>query len=379
MTKSDLKRLEILSSNILTESLNRTESLTKGGYYILTHENGSKTYCERMNENSFKSIMNQAGAKTLSEGLQSFVNDRFKPLAKIAGYDVSYYDFSQNLFEAYLEPEEVVPTTPKQNETGSQILAPKQTKPDKSKVNTNLGGEDLPQTAFAKRSQNVKKVDLLVKAVFQNSTPDDFVITTDAGEWRPIKDVKNSEGKLVIIWENKDINSIRIETTLFPKDSNEVIVEVKDLKQNGKVVLNYRIEVYVIPTTAKQAFVFLRKVLFNQLKRWIDREVIRLKPFSQEFAFWKSSNPDFAYSFKSPNKNTIVLDLINFVNIAQHPILDDFVEQNNLKHKQNYLRALLDSAEEAGIFRFEREGNEIKILKGPSFNDFLEGKVRRVG
>lgn len=372
MLKSDTIRLGILKNKTINESVNHKIDLDRENYHVIVHENGSKTYTERMNENSYKLIMSHAGTNILSEALDSFIETRFKPLVKEAGYELSYYDFNDKLFEAYLEPEEAV--VPNERPIDRDLTR----KPDKSKQNTNLGGEDLPQTAFTKRSQNVRKVDLLVKTIFQNTTPDDFVITTDAGEWKPIKDIKDSNNKLVIIWENKQVSYIRIETTLFANDSNEVIVEVKDLKQNGKIVLEYRIEVYVIPTTAKQAYVFLRKVLFNQLKRWIDREVIRLKPFSEEFVFWKSSNPDFAYSFKSPNKNTIVLDLINFVNIAEHPILDDFVEQNNLKHKQNYLRALLDSSEEAGIFRFEREGNEIKILKGPNFDEFLEGNVRRV-
>ena len=63
---------------------------------------------------------------------------------------------------------------------------------------------------------------------------------------------------------------------------------------------------------------------------------------------------------------------------AKKPILDDFFEQNNLKHKQGYLQTLLDSAEAAGIFQFKREGNEILILRGPNYKAFLEGKVRRV-
>ena len=72
------------------------------------------------------------------------------------------------------------------------------------------------------------------------------------------------------------------------------------------------------------------------------------------------------------------MDLISFISTAKKPILDDFFEQNNLKHKQGYLQTLLDSAEAAGIFQFKREGNEILILRGPNYKAFLEGKVRRV-
>ena len=118
--------------------------------------------------------------------------------------------------------------------------------------------------------------------------------------------------------------------------------------------------------------------IFNLLKKFIDTKVILLEPFVTQFIFWKSDNPAYSYSFSSPNKNKIILDLISFINTAQKPVLDDFFEQNNLKHKQGYLQTLLDSAEAAGIFRFKREGNEIVILRGPNYKAFLEGKVRRV-
>ena len=70
--------------------------------------------------------------------------------------------------------------------------------------------------------------------------------------------------------------------------------------------------------------------------------------------------------------------MISFISTAKKPILDDFFEQNNLKHKQGYLQTLLDSAEAAGIFKFKREGNEILILRGTNYKFFLEGKIRRV-
>jgi hypothetical protein len=71
------------------------------------------------------------------------------------------------------------------------------------------------------------------------------------------------------------------------------------------------------------------------------------------------------------------MDLITFISTAKKPILDDFFEANNLKHKQGYLQILLDSAEAAGIFKFKREGNEIIIIRGVNYKAFLEGKVRR--
>jgi hypothetical protein len=106
--------------------------------------------------------------------------------------------------------------------------------------------------------------------------------------------------------------------------------------------------------------------------------VVQIDPFRYEYVFWKTDNPNFSYSFSTPNKNKIILDLISFISTAKKPILDDFFEQNNLKHKQGYLQTLLDSSEAAGIFQFKREGNEILIVRGPNYKAFLEGKVRRV-
>ena len=144
------------------------------------------------------------------------------------------------------------------------------------------------------------------------------------------------------------------------------------------MLINHFFEIYRIPTDEFLAEKFFRKTYFNLLKKFIDTKVITLEPFKTDFIFWKTDNPAFSYSFSSPNKNKIILDLISFISTARKPILDDFFEQNNLKHKQGYLQILLDAAEAAGIFRFKREGNEIIILKGPNYKHFLEGKVRRV-
>ena len=91
-----------------------------------------------------------------------------------------------------------------------------------------------------------------------------------------------------------------------------------------------------------------------------------------------TDNPLYTNKFSSPKKNKIVQDLIAFVNTAKHPILDDFFEQNNLKHKQGYLQTLLDACEAAGIFSFVREGNELLIVRGQNYKVFLEGRLRRV-
>lgn len=232
----------------------------------------------------------------------------------------------------------------------------------------------LPGTVKKQKTQNPKKVDLIIRTVFENKFLK-YKLTTDAGDWKPLKKPEPN-GKLYIVWENTKVNTILIDTLLFPGDTNKIVVKVQN--RNGEILLETFFEIYRIPTDEFLAEKFFRKTFFNLLKKYVDTNVIKLDPFVTEFIFWKSDNPTYSYSFSSPNKNKIILDLISFINTAQKPILDDFFEQNNLKHKQGYLQTLLDSSEAAGIFRFKREGNEIVILRGPNYKAFLEGKVRRV-
>ena len=232
----------------------------------------------------------------------------------------------------------------------------------------------IPTQAKERKTQNPRRVDLVLKSVFESKFVD-YKLSTDVGDWKPIKTLKE-DGKLMITWESVKAPTILIETVLFPGDSNKVRIKVKN--RQGKIFISHFFEIYRIPTDAFVAERFFRKTYFNLLKKFIDTRVITLEPFNTEFIFWKTDNPSFSYSFSSPNKNKIILDLIGFISTARKPILDDFFEQNNLKHKQGYLQTLLDAAEAAGIFRFKREGNEIIILKGPNYKSFLNGKLRRV-
>lgn len=233
---------------------------------------------------------------------------------------------------------------------------------------------NLPTLAKYEKTQNPKRVDLLIKNVFEDKFLN-YELKSDAGKWKAIKSLKK-EGKLMITFESVEEPSILIECLIFPNDSNKVLVDVKN--RGGDILLHTFFEIYRIPTHEVIAEKFFRKTLFSLLKKYIDTSVIQIDPFNKDFVFWKTDNPNFSYSFSTPNKNKILLDLISFISTAQKPILDDFFEANNLKHKQGYLQTLLDSAEAAGIFRFKREGNEILILRGPNYKAFLEGRVRRV-
>jgi hypothetical protein len=233
---------------------------------------------------------------------------------------------------------------------------------------------NIPIAAKVEKTQNPKRVDLIIKNVFDDKFLN-YEMKTDSGNWKATKSLKK-DGKLQITWESVQEPSILIECLIFPNDSNKVLVDVKNRK--GEVLLNTFFEIYRIPTHEVIAEKFYRKTLFSLLKKYIDTSVIQIDPFNKEFVFWRTDNPNFSYSFSTPNKNKIILDLISFISTAKKPILDDFFEANNLKHKQGYLQTLLDSSEAAGIFRFKREGNEILILRGPNYKAFLEGRVRRV-
>jgi hypothetical protein len=255
---------------------------------------------------------------------------------------------------------------PDQKNKASNVPITKEPYPEKT--------PNLPVAAKVEKTQNPKRVDLIIKNVFDDKFLN-YEMKTDAGNWKAVKSLKK-DGKLMVTWESVEQQSILIECLFFPNDSNKVLIDVKN--RQGEILLHTFFEIYRIPTHEVIAEKFFRKTLFSLLKKYIDTSVIQIDPFNKDFVFWKTDNPNFSYSFSTPNKNKIILDLISFISTAKKPILDDFFEANNLKHKQGYLQTLLDSAEAAGIFRFKREGNEILILRGPNYKAFLEGRVRRV-
>lgn len=232
---------------------------------------------------------------------------------------------------------------------------------------------NLPTDIKDKKFQNPKRIDLFLKKIIE----DDFIeheIQSDIGTWI-LKDVLNKNDKVNVKWVHKQYNYITIDGVFFPMDSNKIMIKVYNKQRLLKETF---FEIYNIPIGEDNTKKFLRKTVFKLLKKYIDTEVIQLDPFKDDFIFWKTNNPSFLYTFSMPDKNKIILDLINFINTAQKPILDDFFENNNLKHKQGYLQSLLDAAESAGIFIFKREGNEILILRGKNYKSFLEGKLRRI-
>jgi len=391
-----VKKSDILRNNVITKML--SEGVTKSDNISFINENNREYYVEVLPINSIRG--------NVSEYISDLIDNDIDIILEENGYDVDYNNLfleSSDLYDGYQlkvpikknkrdieedlfkELDEEL-ATPQQNPqpAPTQQTNPGNVNPAVKNMASNvpLGKEpqkqqlqNLPKLNAnkPKKTQNPKKVDLVLKTTFDTKFLK-YTLRTDAENWKPVKKPE-PKGKLFIVWENKDATNLKIETLLFPNDTNKIEIFVK---KDNKVILTTFFEIYRIPTNEFIAEKFFRKTFFNLLKKYIDTKVILLEPFEFKFVFWRSDNPTYAYSFSSPNKNKIILDLISFINTAQKPILDDFFEQNNLKHKQGYLQTLLDSAEAAGIFRFKREGNEILILRGPNYKSFLDGKVRRV-
>ena len=386
MTKADFYRKTLIESII-------KDGVQKNNRVNVNLNKGKGYYTEIITLDEIREVTdNFKTHKTVESFLNEFVNDRLSPIIERFNYRINDSALDLNTTNCYDGYELKVPLVNENyhpihelfNEIDQELGVQPQANPKVANKasNTPLTKEPgkektphIPIQAKQEKTQNPRKVDLILKSIF-DSKFNDYTMKTDTGDWKVVKVLKNEAGKLLITWESKLQPSMIIELIVFPNDTNKIMVSVKNRK--GEEYLNTFFEIYQIPTDPFLAEKFFRKTLFSLLKKYIDTAVVQIDPFRSEYVFWKTDNPNFSYSFSTPNKNKIILDLISFISTAKKPILDDFFEQNNLKHKQGYLQTLLDSSEAAGIFQFKREGNEILILRGPNYKAFLEGKVRRV-
>ena len=394
-----MEKLNVLRNNVISDLLTESRVIKETVSATIDGENGFYTEIMPITE-----IMD-GNNNNMVEFIDNFIDNEIDIVLESHGYGVDYDKLNKNtsdLYDGYRfnipikrvhkDPveeffaeidEELNNQAQPQQAPAQPIQQPQQINPNVKNTASNVPlaqeparnqMQNLPVGMKKQKTQNPKKVDLILKNVFQAKF-NKYRLSSDAGKWSPtIKPEPN--GKLAMRWETKEASNIKIDCLLFPNDTNKIEVWVKN--PQGQVIIKTFFEIYRIPTNEFIAEKFFRKTFFNLLKKYIDMKVILLDPFVTKFVFWKSDNPTYSYSFSSPKKNKIILDLIQFINTAQKPVLDDFFEQNTLKHKQGYLQTLLDSSEAAGIFRFKREGNEIIILRGPNYKAFLEGKVRRV-
>jgi hypothetical protein len=367
------------------------------------------TYAELWNENCLSALYaKQEYAEFRGRplyGILKFFKDRFTKIADAANLQITDYDLYPTKYvgEAILEVQMVssgadkivdelvmeadfadnTPTNdprysvdPKREmtpRTDTQTQALPQGGTQQAQVRPDNKFNQVYMTQH--KPQDPKMVDTLLKTVFDDKFDIKYSLSTDVGDWHPTKTLRTAEGKLLVQWDHAETTKVHIRTTFFPQESNKIIVEVYTPANETLVKTDF--EIYRIPTDNFLVERFFRKVYFSIMKKFINTQVIKLEPFSRSFVFWKSNNPYFSYSFSEPRKNQIILDLIGFIKTAQKPILDDFFEQNNLRHKQGYLQTLLDASEDAGIFEFKRTGNEVLITKGANFKAFLEGRIRK--
>lgn len=386
MKKADIYRTQVLNALI-------NEGVQLNNRVNFKIKNGKGYYSEVLTLDEIVDVTdNFTNCGSINEFLNEFVYDRLKPIIESSGFKINEDELditTTNFYDGYeinlpVLKEDYNPILELFNEIDNELntndtpkVNPLKNKASDTPINKEPGltkTPNIPIQAKQEKTQNPKRVDLIVKSIFESKF-NDYRLKSDVGYWTPVKTLKE-DGKLLITWESKDEPTILIETLIFPKDTNKITIKVKN--RQGEIFLESFFEIYRIPTDDFSAEKFFRKTFIPLLKKYIDTSVIQIDPFRTEFVFWKTDNPNFSYSFSTPNKNKILLDLISFISTAKKPILDDFFEQNNLKHKQGYLQTLLDSAEAAGIFRFKREGNEILILRGPNYKSFLEGKIRRV-
>lgn len=386
MKKADIYRKEVLNALI-------NEGVQLNNRVNFEIKNGKGHYTEILTLDEIVDVTdNFTNCESINKFLNEFVYDRLKPIIESSGFKINEDELditTTNFYDGYeinlpVLKEDYNPILELFNEIDNELntnvtpeVNPLKNKASDTPINKEPGlakTPNIPIQAKQEKTQNPKRVDLIVKSIFESKF-NDYRLKSDVGYWTPVKTLKE-DGKLLITWESKDEPTILIETLIFPKDTNKITIKVKN--RQGEIFLESFFEIYRIPTDDFSAEKFFRKTFIPLLKKYIDTSVIQIDPFRTQFVFWKTDNPNFSYSFSTPNKNKILLDLISFISTAKKPILDDFFEQNNLKHKQGYLQTLLDSAEAAGIFRFKREGNEILILRGPNYKSFLEGKIRRV-
>jgi len=366
-------------------------------------------YAELWNENCLNALFKKPEYKELSskplQAIHKFFKERFANIAQSLNMEITDYDIypTEYIGEAILKVEmtnsqadeeldklvseaDFAANAPAQDpqfsiDPKSQLTPQRDTQQQVLPQGGTAQVQVTPDNRFNQvymsknRPQDPKAVDMFLKTVFDEKFDPKYSLSTDVGEWHPVKTLRTPQGKLLIQWDHAETTKVRIVTIFFENDTNKITVNVTT--PTGESLITTNFEIYRIPTDAFLTERFFRKVYFSIMKKFINTQVIKIEPFRRSFVFWKSHNPYFSYSFSEPRKNQIILDLIGFIKTAQKPILDDFFEQNNLKHKQGYLQTLLDASEDAGIFEFKRTGNEVFITKGTNFKSFLEGRIRK--
>ena len=240
MRKSDIYRKSVINQIL-------TEGKTINNRIRFTYNNNTNTglYREIITLDEIKKSTNDFEVEgSLELFLENFLYDRISGVIEESGYvvdtdniDINSSDFydgyqmnipilkeSEDLLEdLFNEIDEELQPAPAPQAPAPKPAAPapvinKQVK--NTVKNVPLSKEPtagqtphLPTQAKARKTQNPRKVDLLLKSVFESKF-NDYKITTDAGKWKAIKTLKD-DGKLVITWESVKAPNMLVETVLY--------------------------------------------------------------------------------------------------------------------------------------------------------------------
>lgn len=326
------------------------------------HVNNNKTiYCFRKKNYIVycETISNIGCENELKDCINDFVNNTFNTLINDTDLVVEDIDLNNNFLFIYSYEESL-------NESVGQTYNYYM-----NGVYDHAGSFQQYANRIYEEKRSPQKVSQKIKNYFDDNYLKKFTLKTDAGSWSSNK-VNYNNNSLKIYWENDESKHVII-TEIFPENSNKIRYQLK-----GHDDLKRQIHAFKIPIKSDDIKQFFSKIYLNHLRHFINKEVIKEEPFKNEFVFWEPHKLDYDYSFSAPNRNEIIHELLNFINIRDKPILDKFFEENELLHKQGYLQTLLNAANKAGIVDFEREGNNIIVKKGKNHREFLNGKIRRV-
>lgn len=343
-----------LALNDSVEEKNQLYSDNKNGIFCFRRKNYI-IYCE-----NYKNL--NCGNK-LKECIENFVENEFKPFIENYSLEIEDIDLNNNLLYITCYDQEHISESVGQTfnyymngtvNNGRQFVS-----------------AIYEQSELEEQSKSPEQVIKKIKSYFDDNYFKKFTLKTDAGNWTS-KKVHHEDNSLQIIWDNED-SKHQILTDVFPDYTNKIRYQLKDDKN-----LKRQVQAFKIPIKSEDIQEFFSKIYLNHLRHFINKEVIKVEPFNNEFVFWEPHKLDYDYSFSAPNRNEIIHDLLNFINIRDNPVLDKFFEENELRHKQGYLQTLLNAANKAGIVDFERDGNSIIAKKGKNYRKFLDGKIRRV-
>ena len=211
MTKADFYRKTLIESII-------KDGVQKNNRVNVNLNKGKGYYTEIITLDEIREVTdNFKTHKTVESFLNELVNDRLSSIMETFNYRVNESVLDLNTTNCYDGYELKIPLINENynhvhelfNEIDQDLGVEPQANPKvvNKASNTPLTKEPgkektphIPIQAKQEKTQNPRKVDLILKSVF-DSKFNDYSIKTDTGEWKVVKILKNEAGKLLITWE----------------------------------------------------------------------------------------------------------------------------------------------------------------------------------